>query len=199
MRKILCFLLVMSCFLAFTACREEKGGENESAEGTVASTETEVGSGTEAGAETAPLMRPEGYSLFNNGTLTFAYPHGWVVSQDTLVFIQDASGNRNNITVATEDKTDQYDDLTVESYHEMMGSIFEGYGGSIANVAVEHTVNGHGTAVIVASCDATLFDTSMKQTQFIVTVGEKTYTITSTEVIEHAEMTQAIFDTLRIN
>ena len=85
--------------------------------------------------------------------------------------------------------------MTTESYERDMVPFLEKAGLSVSGVQVEQTKT-NGLAVTKIHYDiVTESGTPMTQTQFIVTVKEKTYTVTVTEVEEDQALVKNVFET----
>ncbi|MBE6531318.1 MAG: hypothetical protein E7679_04425 [Ruminococcaceae bacterium] len=104
--------------------------------------------------------------------------------------------NMNNITVVSEDATDIYNDMTTESFEEEYAPIYEMLGMPLTNVKVSHKTT-NGLDVVVISYDAELSGVIMKQTQYVTTVGEYTYTISITEGVADPALAENVFNTLK--
>ena len=138
---------------------------------------------------------PEGYQLYKNDDLSFAYPEGWSAKTGSVVTLINPAGVGNNITVVYEAKTSMYDDLTVESFNTMMKPSYEAMGMTISNVAVEKKTT-NGLKVVQITYNAKMAGQSMTQTAFIFNAGKSTYTVTVTEVTPDAELVKTVFETL---
>ncbi len=150
-------------------------------------------SGCQLGAK-APEI-PEGYQVYKNDDLSFAYPDDWKSNSGSVVMLINPTGIGNNITVVYEAKTDGYDDLTVESFNTMMKPSYEAMGMTISNVAVEKKTT-NGLKVVQITYNAKMAGQSMTQTAFIFNAGKSTYTVTVTEVTPDAELVKTVFETL---
>ena len=174
MRKILLtlsVLLVLVLALAMTAC----GGTTETTTEAVTTT-TETPITTEA-----PL--PEGYTLYDNGDISFAYPESFVKTDGSTVILTNVI-NGNNITVVYEAKTDMYETLDNNGYKELFKPMFESMGISVSKYNVEQVAqNTKGISLTKITHTASVQGKSMEQTMLITTVGNKTYTVTITEVV----------------
>ena len=92
MKRILCALLVLVLIvMGVTACGEQ-------------STPPETDQQTEAPETEASL--PDGYTKYDNGAVSFAYPADWIEQDGSTVILVNASGVGNNITVVYEAKND---------------------------------------------------------------------------------------------
>ena len=86
--------------------------------------------------------------------------------------------------------------MDLAAFNRDMKPAFEAMGLSISNASVAQTQNGAGLAITKVAYTATVEGVSMKQTQYIITVGEKTYVVTVTEVTADAALVTNVFNTL---
>ena len=138
---------------------------------------------------------PEGYQTYDNGAISFAYPADWTANSGSVATLVNPTGTGNNITVVYEAKTDMYDDLTAESFGEMMRPTYEAMGMTISDVKVEKKTT-NGLTVVEITYNAKVAGTPLSQTAFITTVGNSTYTVTVTEMTEDDELVRTVFETL---
>lgn len=215
MKKLLSILLATCCLTALVACdaadqekdrdetdakttQAETGTSDDTAATTEAATEAATDAVTEAATEveTQPTVEvPSGYAVFENDALSFAYPKGWAKQDGSVVILQDPS-TRNNITVVSESKNAFYDTMTLEDFETQMKPAYEAMGMTVDNVKLERKETARGLKVLVMSFDNTTQGVSMKQTQYVTTIGAYSYTVTVTEVTPDAELVQTVFDTL---
>lgn len=211
MKKLLSLLLATCCLTALVACdaanqekdrddtdakttQAETGVSDDTSAATEAATKAETDAATEA--ETQPTVTaPAGYTLFENDALSFAYPKEWAKQDGSVVILQDAATS-NNITVVSESKNAFYDTMTIQDFETQMKPVYEAMGMTVDNVKLERKENAQGLKVLVMSFDNTTQGVSMKQTQYVTTIGAYSYTVTVTEVAADAEMVQTVFDTL---
>ena len=211
MKKLLSLLLATCCLTALVACdaanrdedrdetdakttQAETGVSDDTSAATEAATKAETDAATEA--ETQPTVTaPAGYMLFENDALSFAYPKEWAKQDGSVVILQDAATS-NNITVVSESKNAFYDTMTIQDFETQMKPVYEAMGMTVDNVKLERKENAQGLKVLVMSFDNTTQGVSMKQTQYVTTIGAYSYTVTVTEVAADAEMVQTVFDTL---
>lgn len=193
MKKFICLLLALCCFTALAACTTSEKDPEET------SSVAETQAATEAPTETEKVLvtKPDGYQLFENDAIAFAYPEGWVKTDGSVVILQDSTGTGNNITVAHEAANAFYGTMTMEDFNTQVKPVYEAMGMTISNATLEHVENDHGLKLLVMAFDNTISGTTMRQTQYVVTLGDYTYTVTTTEVAADEEMVQVVLDTLR--
>ena len=188
MKRILIVLLalamVLSMAFALASCNDDKK-ENDTKE-------------TEKPAEKEPAAIPEGYVLYDNGKITFAYPEKWTKTAGSVDIITNESGIGNNITVSYEQYSDTYKKMTVEDFNTMLKPYLEAAGMTVANVAVTQLKNGNEINVTKIVYTATANGVSMGQTLFVVAVGELNYIVTVTETEADAALVNNVFNTLNV-
>lgn len=185
MKRILCTLLVLIVICVGTnACGNE-----------TAPPETDL---PETDQETE-VPTPDGYAIYNNGSIAFAYPQDWTITDGSTVILVNPSGIGNNITVVYEAKNDFYKTMGVSDFETQMQPLFEQMGMAISNPSVEQTQNQSGIAITKITFSNTVSGVQMRQTMYISTVGDKTYTVTVTETTPDAVLVETVFNTLKAN
>ena len=176
MKRIICallaLLLVFGCVFALTGC---DGGKKE--------------------AETPkkPVI-PTGYQEYKNEAISFAYPEGWEKQEGSTTLLQEkATGN--NITVAYEAKTDEYEKMTVDEFNKTLKPVLEAAGLSVSNVSIKKEKTNNLDLVKMAF-NTTAMGVSMKQTILVATVGDRTYSVTVTEVKSDSALLSNVVKTL---
>jgi len=193
MKKIIVTLAVLCLLVASLAVMTACGGTAETT--TEATTTTEPIVTTQPAITTtvpvtttetpvttkAPL--PAGYTLYDNGDISFAYPEKLSKTDGSTVILTDMTTG-NNITVVYEGKNDLYAKMDNDDYAELFKPMFEAMGISVSNYHVEQiTKNANGISLTKITHTASTQGSSMDQTLLITTVGNKTYTVTVTEVV----------------
>lgn len=139
---------------------------------------------------------PAGYTKFDNGDISFAYPDSWKKNEGSITQLINESGVGNNITVAYEAKTDLYEKSSATELEQLMSQGLASLGMSISNFKVAQTKNDFAPKITKISMNTTAGSVSMTQTQFIVTVGDRTYTVTVTETSADQQLVDNVFNTL---
>lgn len=139
---------------------------------------------------------PEGYSLYNDGYVVFAYPASWAKQDGSVVILQGDGGN--NITSAYETKTDYYVNLTAEGFIADMKPLYESMGLVTSNEAVTQTVNSKGVAITNITYDATMSGVPFTQCVYIVNSGDRTYSITVSIFEEDEALLSNVFESLTV-
>ncbi len=199
MKKLLSLLLAICCLMALVSCNAtDKDNDKEETDERVTKVETGVSDDTEAATEVAtqaPVTVPAGYTVYENDALSFAYPEGWVKQDGSVVILQDPLTG-NNITVVSESKNAFYDTMTLKDFETQMQPAYEAMGMTVDNVKLERKENAQGFKLLVMSFDNTTQGVTMKQTQYVTTIGDYSYTVTVTEVTAAADVVQNVFNTL---
>ncbi len=153
------------------------------------------GAGDTNGTPEVPI--PEGYTTYNDGYISFAYPADWSKTDGDVVVLKKLGGAGNNITVVYENKTDMYEKLTLAGFNAQLKPAYEAAGMAISDAKVEHkTVRGEKIAII--SYSAVMNGQALKQTAYAITSGARTYSITVTEIVPDAELAENVFETIKV-
>ena len=172
----LALALIMLCLSAFTfvAC----GGDDDD-------TTTK---------EPTPI--PTGYKKYDNGDIYFGYPDSWgKMEQDGVTIIMGSASN-NNITVASEEKTNMYETMDVDDFNLIIKPQLEGQGITVSNVNISNVKNDNGIKITKITLTASAYGISMSQTLFIVSTKDATYSVTVTEAQTEPGLVDTIFATL---
>ena len=184
-RKIALILSLIMILATLISC----GNGSEDTTATTQTTQTTTTTG---------IVIPTGYAKYNNGNITFAYPKSWGRTDGSVVILKPSGASGNNITVAYENKNTMYDTMTTAIFNRDIKPVYEAMGLAISSASVEHK-NTNGENVTVVSYTAKVQGQSMKQTQFILHCGTRTYTVTVTEVTSDAALVQNVFNTLDVS
>jgi len=183
MKKIICILLAAVALLLAVSCKKDD---------TEIPKETEPKEVTEAPKE--PVI-PEGYMVFDNTKISFAYPKEWTMKVNKVV---DDGKTGNNVTVASEPYTDIYLDMDVKTFNSTIEYALEMSGMMVSAPSIEQVKNDIGIKMTKISYKVGYNGVPMIQTMFIVAVGDENYIVTVTEVKSDAELVQNVFNTLNI-
>ena len=208
MRKVLSFalclillagILLVSCDNGTTAATSKDTSATTAKETTAStSSETTANTSIETTANTSietTATAPEGYKLFSDGYISFAYPENWSKTEGSVTLIQNNSTG-NNITVVYEAKTDYYEDLTVTKFNSELKPVYEAMGLSISDTSVKHKTNSNDVKITRLSFTTVAAGKSMKQTVLIFTVADRTYSVTITEVVSNTAVINTAFDSI---
>lgn len=192
----MCLVLVLSMSAIFASCDDKAEPATTTAATTTAADTTTAATTTAATttAATTTFAAPAGSKLYSDGII-FAYPEEWTENSNGII----ASPNgQKNITVVYEDATTMYDGLSADQFLAMFSPAYEQLGWSMANVTAK-VETSNGLSINVYSFETTLPQPSatMIQTVFIVTIGERTYSVTLTENAVDAAIANTIIETLR--
>ena len=138
---------------------------------------------------------PEGYRVYSNGTISFAYPENWTKTDGSMVLLKDeATGN--NISVSYEPKTDAYEGFDTSDFDTVFKPALDSMGLSVTNANIsQKKINDLRVAIVSYSAEAN--GSSMTQTLYIVTAGEFTYTVAITEKSPDSELVSTVLNTLK--
>ncbi|MBQ9087059.1 MAG: hypothetical protein IJY47_07740 [Clostridia bacterium] len=185
---LLALMLTITSFVMGSCDKKEE--ETKEAQSTTEEQTTE-----EQTTEEQKPQVPAGYQLYDDGIIMFAYPEGWTKTNGSTVVLKGATG-RNNITVVYEAKTGYYESLTRDTFISEMKPLYASMGMTLSNETVTQLQNEQGTKITEITYFAVAQGTSLKQTQLITTLGERTYTITLSEFQTNDALNQTLFDTL---
>ncbi len=195
MKKIVLTLAVLLLLVASLTVMSSCGGTTETT--TEATTTTEPVVTTTP--ETTPAALPEGYTLYDNGDISFAYPESFIKQEGSTVILVDGT-NGNNITVVYEAKTDLYAKMDNDDYVELFKPLFDAMEMTVTNYAVEQiSKNATGISLTKITHTASTQGKTMEQTMLITTVGNKTYTVTVTEVVNNDVFVNNVLNSLGLS
>ena len=141
---------------------------------------------------------PKGYELYENDYFSFAYPEEWEIQKGSVTIIYDQSTG-TNINMMYEEKTDEYDNLDAQGFTEFIKESLAGTGATFNSVYAQKykTVNAELNTVTYI---AKLYGITYYQTALLVTVDDRTYSITVTcqEKDVMQETVQVILDTFYV-
>ena len=202
----MCLVLVLSMSAIFASCDES---DEPAATTTAATTTAEEDDGDNGGggsskprttasatttATTSPA--PDGYTLFVNDDISFAYPEGWTTEGTGVDFEISSATSTTNIQIDGETPALMME-LTLNDFKNMMNASLEEEGMSISNVTLtEHSKNGLSVRAFSFETTMTGYDFTLFQTMYIFSTGERIYSITVTEYNPDAELHQTILNTL---
>jgi len=205
----LVFVLVMGTVTMLASCEigtdKDKGNENEATTtvaGTTTAATTTVATTTAATTTAVTTVAPgpelpAGYKLYTGEVVSFAYPEAWeLFDEEGMVMMEDEESG-NNINLVSEPKTDMYDKLTLEQFNTEMKPFYEALGMSISDAVVDKK-EIDGIKLTLLSYGMSVEGLSMKQTQYMFTVGELTYTITVTEMVSDAAIALNVLNSLSV-
>lgn len=151
--------------------------------------------------ETEPLQTEEPttseYSVYDAGNITFEYPGSWKVTEGTQVMFMDDKNAGTNMNLTAEAANPYYDILDTQTYIDAVVPIYESMDMTVTNVDVSHVENKNGVKITKIAMDMEYLGVQMDTTQFVVTSGDKTYTITVTEVVEVDGLVERVFDSIK--
>lgn len=144
---------------------------------------------------TTAIVIPASCQKYSDGYISFAYPKAWTKTNGSVTILTDPSGSGNNITVVYENKNTYYDTLTLATFNSQMKPSYEAMGMQISGASVTRkTFNGEN--VLVISYSARVQSRNVKQTQYVLHSGARTYTVTVSEFANDGTLTQNVTGTL---
>ncbi len=177
-RIILTLCIMLTLAFALTAC--DKQGATPTAQPTPVPTVT----------------IPEGYIMYDNGSISFVYPQNWSKTDASVTMLINPTGVGNNITVAYEAKSDIYKTMTVDSFNTTLKPSMDAVGMNVTGVSVEQKTNALGNSIPTISYTASMSGVSIKQTLFVIDSGDKNYIVTVTETNADRQLVDNVFNTL---
>lgn len=195
MTRLLAILLILGCFLAMTACDEA----TESKEKTEFASEDNADGG-EASKAPVAYTPPQGYTLYQKGAISFAYPDSWTLTDGSNPVMTGPSGNNINLVseVATEENTKLYKSLSKQNFMEYIGNALVAMGMTVSNVEIGKETNDSGVEMIVCTYDATYVGKQMSFCQYIILGKDNHYTVTATECVSMADVVEELFKSIRV-
>ena len=139
---------------------------------------------------------PDGYKLYDNGSISFAYPDDWSMTDGSVGILVNPTGIGNNITITYSDESDIYKTMDIDSFNDLIAPQLVAAGMDIYTPTVQQLKNGIGTNVTKIHFTTIMYDISMEQTMFVLNSDSKTYIITITEIDPDTKLVQTVFDTL---
>ena len=140
---------------------------------------------------------PEGYKLYSNGTISFAYPEAWTKTEGSMDMLVDANTG-NNIIVAYENKNEIYKTLTTADFDTVFKPGLEAQGLTVANGTIAQEKAGELDVTVISFDTTTSTGASMKQILNVVTVGELTYSVTITETVSVPALHSTFMNSLKV-
>ncbi len=183
MKKLLCVILAFILALSFATLLSGCNDPDEGAPGEDAPAEAVI---------------PDGYQVYDNGDITFAYPEKWIKNDGSVTILVNETGIGNNISVAYEAKSDMYEKMDENSFFDQLAPVLSAAGMDVYDVSVEHLENGGKVKIDRIRFKARYAQVDLVQTLFCLTVGERTYAVTVTETEPVGALVNAVFDTLRV-
>ncbi|MBQ7293338.1 MAG: hypothetical protein IJW79_06325 [Clostridia bacterium] len=174
MKKLICTVLALAMIIgsvfAFAACKEEKK---------------------------VIVEAPDGYTVYDNDDISFAYPEGWTVTEGSVVVIVNPTGIGNNITVAYSAASDVYEKMDLNSFNELLAPQLIASGLPVNNPTVEQLENAAGVKITKIHYDTNVSGIDMAQTMYALNANSKSYVVTVTETEADPVLVQTVFETLK--
>lgn len=179
MKRLFCtflaLVMALSCVLVLASCNSGKDDKKET-------------------EPPKPATAPDGYITYDNGDISFAYPSDWKKTEGSTTMLVNKSGKGNNITVVYEEKNEIYGKASDSELEKLMKDSISAAGMSISNFKRTKTKNDYND-IIKLTYTISASGASMKQTQMIATVGDRTYVVTVTETTADQTLVDNVFNT----
>ena len=190
MKRLICMLLalmmVFGSLFVLSACDEKDKDKDDKA--------------TEENTEQLAPEIPEGYELYENDDIAFAYPTGWSKTElagGAGALIMDGNTG-NNITVVGEQYSEIYKTMTVEEFNRLLKPTLEAQGITVSGVKIEQKKNGDLAITKISYSVKAANGTSMKQTIYVVPAGSLNYAINVTSVKTVDGLLDNVFNSLTV-
>lgn len=173
MKKLLCLLLavtmLMGSLFVLSACDEKDKDKDDD-------------KSTEAPGNSSFQM-PEGYVIYENDDISFAYPEGWQKSEMGMMVMLVDMTTGNNITLVYQEKSDIYTTMDVAGFNQLLKPSYESAGMAVSDVKVSQVKNSGNFSVTKISYKATQGGNNFNQLMVVIQSGEYDYIVTVTEGI----------------
>ena len=192
MTRLLAVLLILGCILAMTACGDKDDDkQTDKEESTSASVEE---------GKNKEYTLAEGYKLYENDDLSFAYPSSWTLTEGSSPIMTSSNGNNFNMSyeLANKENTAAYKSLTKDTFMDLIGNMLVAMGMTVSGVEVETKTNDGGVEIIVCTYDATYVGKQMSFCQYLIVGEDKHYTITATAVVPMDDAVEELFKSIRV-
>lgn len=172
MKKILCLVLVLVLMLsAFVACGNEPNGD-------LPENETHTSSGDKTDKADTNFTAPEGFTLYQNENIAFAYPSDWTQIDDDPTFV--SPDNTKSITLTQQETS--YEGLDTQKYVQKVRPELEAQGKKLVSARVgQEDKNGLTVTDILQTFSTEGQEGETYQNIYAFDIKGKTYVITVTQ------------------
>ena len=179
--RILCMLLAMLMLVCVVSCDKRDDSDKDD----------------DTPKKTVTVNAPDGYVAYKNDDIGFAYPAGWEKTDASMVMLID-NATGNNITVAYESKSDEYENMTQAEAEEGIEMVAAAMSATASNVVLSKQTNQNGLSLVIITYDLNMisYNVTMKQTLIATNYGGRTYLITVTEVAKDLDLLPTVLSTL---
>ena len=153
-----------------------------------------VGMLTACGGGEEAYVLPDGYTMYEDEYISFAYPEHWTKTDGNIPMLQNTE-NTNNITIAYETATDLYAELDEEAFASNLQPSLEAVGMKISDASITQHSRGD-LDITELRFGVELMGISMTQTLYAVTASDRTYVVTVTEVVPDPAIAENVFASL---
>ncbi len=122
---------------------------------------------------------PEGFSMYQNKEIAFAYPSDWTQIEENTFANAD---NTRSVTVKTEEKTTFYSELDTIKYRDYIRPVYQAEGKKLMSMVVgQETKDGVGFTYITETYQVEGVEGEIYQNIYTFNTKNKTYVITVTQ------------------
>ena len=140
------------------------------------------------------LEAPDGYLVYQMGSLAFLYPNTWLNVEGTLMYAT-PDGNMSIIVVQQENQYTIFHTLTAQEYKELMGPELEAQGQHLASVEIDKTTVNGLTVTVIEQINIT-YDISVYQAMLVVTGEDTTYIVIYSAPSKDADLLNTVLNSL---
>ena len=141
------------------------------------------------------LEAPEGYLVYQSGTLAFLYPNTWLNVEGTLMYATPDGQMGGIIVVQQDNQYAIFHTLTAQEYMDIMGPSLEAQGQQLASVEIDKTTVNGLTVTVIEQVNIA-YDTSVYQAMLVVTVEDTTYLVVYSAPSKDADVLNAVLNSL---
>ena len=139
---------------------------------------------------------PSGYSVYSNGSCSFAYPTEMQdMDYGTVVIFADATGNSINLLQMP--LTNMYDNITLDMFYSDLVPQLEAQGMTASNANVYYDTS-RGVRILIMSYDIDYQGIPMKQAQYIFSTSDNTYALTVTVANGDTELFTNVYNSITL-
>ncbi len=194
MKKILCLTLALILIMcAFAAC----GNETEPS-GTLSGVVLETSSDNVTDEPNSDDDAPEGFLMYKNDEITFAYPSDWTQNG---IAASNADGTKS-ITVTSQEKTTFYAGLDTQRYVQQVRNDFQTEGKKLVTASVaQKNKDGLNITYITQTFSVEGMEGELYQNIYAFDTEDKTYVLTLTQpngFEVDKTLSDTVFDTIKV-
>ena len=199
-----CLVLLLSVNVIFASCDEDDG--DAAATTTVTTTEEpdDDDNGekkkkpkvTTTAATTVPVV-PTGYKMYTDGTISFAYPGEWTMTEELEGEVAFSSETGMSNLQLSNGVPAMLWELTPEDFESMMKNSLDEEGMSVSDfVYEENTIDGLKVKEYTFETTMLEMEISMQQVMLFIKVDSTVYSLILTEYTPNPEIIDTLLSTL---